>query len=238
MVEAATWKARLHLARGELSSAALEQERATGVGEVAPTAREYERSGLARLLLARDAPEEAARLLERTRDAAEAAGRIGNAIGILALEALALWAQGKKDCAMVRLARSLSLAEPEGYVRTFADQGPPMALLLSEMLEAQSKAVKKSTNRVSKHYLRKLLAALENSAVNAALPGAKLPEPLSEREREVLALVVAGKTNRQIASELFVAPSTIKTHTKNVYKKLGVRSRPRAVLTARELELI
>ncbi len=238
VVEAAVWKARLHLVRGELPSAASEQERATAVSEVAPTAREYERIGLARLLLARDAPEVAARLLEETREVAEAAGRIGNVIGILALEALALWSLGRKDCAIVRLARSLSLAEPEGYVRTFVDQGPPMALLLSEMLEIQSKAAKEPMKRVSKHYLRKLLAALENATGNAALPGAKLPEPLSEREREVLALVVAGKTNVQVASELFVAPSTIKTHVKNVYKKLGVHNRPQAVSRARELELI
>jgi LuxR family transcriptional regulator, maltose regulon positive regulatory protein len=238
VVEASVWKARLHLARGELSSATLEQERATGVGEVAPTAREYERIGLARLLLARDAPEVAARLLEETREDAEAAGRIGNVIGILALEALALWSQGKKDCAIVRLARSLSLAEPEGYTRTFVDQGPPMTVLLSEMLEEQSKAAKEPKKRVSNHYLRKLLAALENAAGKAALPDARLPEPLSEREREVLALVVTGKTNVQVASELFVAPSTIKTHVKNVYKKLGVHNRPQAILRARELELI
>ena len=85
-------------------------------------------------------------------------------------------------------------------------------------------------------YLGKLLTALERDASGAMSRGVGLPEPPSERELEVLRLIAAGKTNRRIASELFVSVGTVKTHTNNLYRKLGAHSRTRAV--ARELKLL
>jgi LuxR family transcriptional regulator, maltose regulon positive regulatory protein len=70
------------------------------------------------------------------------------------------------------------------------------------------------------------------------LPSAGLPEPLSEREREVLQLIAAGKTNRQIASELFVGVGTVKTPLNHLYRKLDAHSRTQAVARARDLDLI
>jgi LuxR family maltose regulon positive regulatory protein len=134
------------------------------------------------------------------------------------------------------LAQALALAEPEGYVRTFIEEGPEIAALLSEGLEAQQRG--RLAPDVPAHYLRKLSAALERDASRIATPGAELPEPLSERELEVLTLVAAGKTNQEIAKELFVALSTIKTHIKNIYGKLDSRSRTQAVSRARELGLL
>jgi LuxR family transcriptional regulator, maltose regulon positive regulatory protein len=137
IVEATAWKARLHLAEGDLAAAAFEQERTAGGGSVA--AQETERTTLARLLVARGEHDEALRLLHRLREAAEEAGRAGSTIEILALEALASWATDEKERAVNVLSRALSLAEPEGYVRTFVDEGPPMSALLSEVLEAQQR---------------------------------------------------------------------------------------------------
>ena len=110
-----------------------------------------------------------------------------------------------------------------------------MATLLSEVLRVQHRG--RLAPDIPAHYLRKLLAALEQDASHIA-PDAELPEPLSEREMEVLALLAAGKSNPQIAKELFVAVSTVKTHAKNIYAKLNAHSRTQAVSRARELRLL
>jgi LuxR family maltose regulon positive regulatory protein len=233
IVEAATWKALLHLARGargEPAAAAFERERAASLGEVQPSPRESEDLILARLLVVRNEIGEALRQLARLREAAKTARRT---IEILILTALALQAKGEKDRATSTLAQALVLAEPEGYVRTFVDEGPPMAELLSAALEVRRRD--RLDPPVPAHYLRKLLAALER---DASSPAAEAPEPLSERELEVLQLIAAGKSNRRIATELFVSVGTVKTHTNNLYRKLGAHSRTQAVATARDLKLL
>jgi LuxR family maltose regulon positive regulatory protein len=94
-------------------------------------------------------------------------------------------------------------------------------------------------SEVPAYYLRKLLAGIERYGSGAAAsPASNLPEPLSEREMEVLALITAGKSNRQIAKDLFVALSTVKTHVNNIHRKLDVRNRTQAVSRARELRLL
>jgi LuxR family maltose regulon positive regulatory protein len=199
--------------------------------------REIAQISRARLLVARGEHGEALEMLTRMRETAEAAGKKGSAFEILALESLALRAQGKNERAVSALARTLALAEPEGYVRTFADSGPPMAALLSEVLEAQQRG--RLGPDVPAYYLRRLSAALEREDSSATTPaGVELREPLSERELEVLVLLAVGKSNREIASELFVALSTVKTHIKNIYGKLDVRNRTQAVSRARELGLL
>jgi LuxR family maltose regulon positive regulatory protein len=199
--------------------------------------RERDHLVLARLLLAEGKPEQARMLLERLLAAAEAAGRTGSVIEILTLQALALWARGKKEWAVTTLAQALASAEPEGYVRTFVDEGAEMAALLSKVLEVQQRG--RLAPDVPAYYLRKLLAALERDASSAATPaGAELREPLSERELEVLGLVASGKSNQEIASSLFVSLSTVKTHINNLYRKLGTRSRTQAIARARDLDLI
>jgi LuxR family maltose regulon positive regulatory protein len=233
IVDAAVWKARLHLMRGELASASAEQERAAGVGEVRRYSRELERLVLARLLIARREPDRALELLARLGEGAKA---VGTKIVLLSLQSLALRTKGEKERAVGVLAEALALAEPEGYVRTFADEGSPMAELLSGVLEARQRGCLEQP--VSAHYLRKLLAVLEREASGAGLRTASLPEPLSERELEVLALIAAGKSNREIADELFVAVGTVKTHAKNVYRKLGAHGRTEALARARELRLL
>jgi LuxR family maltose regulon positive regulatory protein len=235
-VKTAIWKSRLHLTVGDLATAAFEQARASRVsGGVPPSARETERIGLARILVARGENSEALRFLPQLREAAEAAGRKGDAIMLLALEALALRAKDEKERGVNTLAQALALAEPEGYIRTFADEGPPMSALLSEVLESQQRG--RLAPDVPAYYLRKLLAAIERDGSGYAAPqGTVLPEPLSERE--VLSLLAAGRSNREIAQELFVAQSTVKTHVKNIHRKLDTHNRTQALSRARDLNLI
>jgi LuxR family transcriptional regulator, maltose regulon positive regulatory protein len=233
---AAAWTARLHIARGDLDeTAALEQERATNAASGA--SQTVDRLTSARLLHARGRHDEALRLLRELREAAEAAGRIGTVIEIISLQALALWDSNEKEQGVGTLTQALAMAEPEGFVRTFVDEGPAMSELLSEVLQARQRGHLDATGRVSTQYLAKLLAVLaQGASANGA--NARLAEPVSERELEVLALIAAGETNGEIAGKLFVSISTVKTHINNLYRKLGARSRTQAVARARELGLL
>ena len=129
------------------------------------------------------------------------------------------------------LACALSLAEPEGYIRVFVSQGPPMANLLR----------KAASQGIAVAYIGRLLDAFAQEAVNAERASSgfdSLIEPLSERELEVLRLIAAGLSNKEIAQELVLAIGTVKKHTNNIYGKLGVQRRAQAIRRAQELTLV
>jgi LuxR family maltose regulon positive regulatory protein len=227
------------LARGDLAEAgALEQERSANVDGAAAAARMVDQVTSARLLHAQGRPREALRLLGGPHEAAQSNGRTRDLIEILSLRALALWASNEKERAVGTLAKVLVLAAPEDYVRTFVDEGPLMVTLLSEALTVRQKGRTDSLRRVPAHYLRKLMAVLDQNATGAPPSAVGLSEPLSERELEVLRLIALGKSNRQISSELFVSVGTVKTHINNLYRKLDTHSRTQAVERARELKLL
>ncbi|MCC2627265.1 MAG: ATP-dependent transcriptional regulator [Thermomicrobiales bacterium] len=186
---------------------------------------------VARVLIAKgDAPsiERAMALLADLRQAAEGEGRAGIQIEALALQALAHWNSGDRARAMIVLERALRLAEPEGYVRLFADLGLPMFRLLQG---AQAR-------EVMPEYTRQLLDAFISGVAPHESLSAALREPLSEREQEVLGLMAAGLTNREIAETLFISPETVKKHTGSIYAKFGVGHRTQAVARARELSIL
>lgn len=182
------------------------------------------------LIVKGDAPSiaHAFRLLKRLLQVAEEEERQGVQIEALALQAMAHWKQGKQAEAMTSLERALRTAEPEGYVRLFADLGLPMARLLQE---ARSRAVMPD-------YVARLLTAVGSDFSISTSTKATLPEPLSPREQEILELIAAGLTNPEIAVKLVISPETVKKHTGNIYSKLGVRGRTAAVARARELDLL
>src|SRR5205085_8286248 len=141
--------------------------------------------------------------------------------------ALAHRARGDGRAALVALERALELAEPEDHVRVFADEGASMAALLEDAAE----------RGVAPDYARRLLDALGRPAARAPV-GQGLVEPLSERELEVLRLLASELDGPDIARELVVSLNTMRTHTKNIYAKLGVSSRRAAVRHAEELGLL
>jgi LuxR family maltose regulon positive regulatory protein len=127
---------------------------------------------------------------------------------------------------MASLERAVALAEPEGYIRVVADEGPNMAALLR--LAAQG--------RNASSYLRRLLAATVTPAARGPVDQ-PLIEPLSERELDVLRLLESELDGPGIASQLTVSLATVRTHTSNIYAKLGVNNRRAAVRRAAELGL-
>jgi LuxR family transcriptional regulator, maltose regulon positive regulatory protein len=195
---------------------------------------EFEHITLARTLLAEYRSERAGHsgrhaiaLLDRLLHAAEEGDRAGSVIEILVLLAVAHQTRGDIAAALVALQRALALAEPEGYVRVFLDEGLPMAALLQAAAESG----------IATRYVRLLRPALsETDARPAATAG--LIEPLSDRELDVLRLLATELGGPDIASELYVSLNTLRTHTKNIYAKLGVNNRRAAVRRAQELDLL
>ncbi len=157
----------------------------------------------------------------------------------------ALVAERSRDRALAhdRLARALEGAASEDYVRAFLDEGDAVARLLP------------GVRSVAPAFTDRLLEAFHSGGADLASQGRRVPvppdgpesgrkvvepliEPLSERELEVLQLVAAGLSNREIAQELYIAVGTVKRHTNHIYGKLGVHSRTQAVARSRELGLL
>ncbi|MBX0331178.1 LuxR C-terminal-related transcriptional regulator [Oscillochloris sp. ZM17-4] len=246
-------RARLWLAQGRLDEAiGWARERGLSAHDAPGYLREFEHITLARVLLAQAASElagsalpAAVGLLDRLCAAAEAGARADSLIEILALLARAHQLRGDAPAALASLARALTLAEPEGYIRLFVDEGPAMAALI----QAQS-AARGAQSDSLQPYRVLLLAAFdrvggapdahdEPAVLHAALERSHaFVEPLSERERAVLRLLRSEMGGPEIARALVISLHTLRTHTKHIYAKLGVSSRRAAIRRAEELGLL
>lgn len=200
-----------------------------------------------RMLLAQEKFEEALALLQKMQRAAETGGWRHYEITFLVLQVVAYKGCGKTPQALDALQRSLALAEPEDYIRTFLDEGAAMVELLRQFVREQQKENQTEASRVLQNYALKLLAAFPPEVVPAAvqthkasvaLPASYLVDPLSERELEILKLVAEGLTNHEIGRKLFLATSTVKRHLNNIYAKLDVHSRTQAVAKGKELKIL
>jgi LuxR family maltose regulon positive regulatory protein len=184
-------------------------------------------------------------LLDRLLWTAESGERMGSAIEILVLQALSLHARSETRGALAALERALTLAEPEGYVRVFVDEGPLMETLLSELVKGRPKGGQDARRNTLIGYARYLLAAFVSPYASTGSPGVHVPgtddlltEPFTVREQEVLQLIAAGLSNGEIAARLFIAPSTVKSYVNRIFRKLGVESRIQAVVEAHKLHLL
>jgi LuxR family transcriptional regulator, maltose regulon positive regulatory protein len=180
-------------------------------------------------------------LLGRLHAAAAAQDRAGSLIEVGALRALALVASGDADRAVDALAAALTLACPQGYIRVFADEGPPMAALLARLIAVQRTG--RAAAGVPLDCLARLQRAFDTGSSAAGhRPGTAavqgIVEPLTSRELEVLGLLAAGRSNQAIARELVVSLDTVKKHVGHILGKLGAASRTEAVARARQLALI
>jgi LuxR family maltose regulon positive regulatory protein len=212
---------------------------------------ELEQIALARLRLAQGRIPDAQHLLDRQRVLAEKGGRSGRLVEILALQAVSLEALGRSDEAETTLDQALSLSRAEGFLRVFLDLGEPFCELLGRLAAPGTTAGVQETTitPIIGGYERDLLEACQQAwqmqKARAAQTVSKSPsfsgnlvDPLTARELDVLHLLAEGLSNKQIASKLIVAPSTVKQHLKNIYVKLDVHSRTQAVVRAREIDLL
>jgi len=232
-------KARVWVKQGDLEKAlAWAHERKLSIKEEPSYLREFEQITFARTLLLQgdDTDSLLIEYLEHLLKAAEAGGRNGSVIEILILQALAYQMQEDIPAAISSLERALTLAEPEGYIRMFIDEGADMEMLLR----------KAAAHKITPNYTGKLLAAFEaerrgldvETPPSAAPVSGSLIEALSQRELDILRLFKTELSGPEIAQELVIALSTVRTHTKSIYNKLNVNSRRAAVKRANELGLI
>ena len=166
-------------------------------------------------------------------------GFVGWMIEVLLLQAMAMQAAGDATQAIAFLERALALGEPEGYVHTIVEKGQPVTRLLYQAAQ----------RGIAPEYVGKLLAASETetkdpekkTTTKRSTPvsqPAPLIEPLNKRELQVLHLIAEGLANKEIAQKLFLSPNTVRIHTSNIYGKLNVHNRTRAVVQAQNLGIL
>jgi LuxR family transcriptional regulator, maltose regulon positive regulatory protein len=246
MAQSAAMRAHMELAQGNLPEAGhwantsdLSTNDSLGRDEYGPYQREREYLTLVRVRITEKRVNpmesnlsEVLSLLERLLADADANRRIHSMLEMLVLHALALEVQGNRTAALTVLNRVLKLAEPEGYVRLFLDEGQPMMALLRQA----------QRHGIAPNYVARLLSLVrESEAIDTpplAFNSNSLVEFITAREREVLHLMLNGATNREIACELIVSVNTVKKHVSNICRKLSVRSRTQAIAKARKLSLL
>jgi LuxR family maltose regulon positive regulatory protein len=243
--QVAALRAHLQLTQGNLEAAAnwaalsglsLDDEQASHPGW-----HEREYLTLARVLTAQVRHTEALFLLDRLQQAAEVEGRVGSVIEILAQQSMVFQQQGNPTRALASLERAMKMAEPEGYVRTFVDECEPMRQLL---LEYKSIYESKPVNQIDQEshrllaYADRLLFAFPQSIPVGRTESESGLDPLTERELEVLQLIEEGLSNQEIAEEMVVAVSTVKSHINSLYSKLGTHRRTQAINIAKDQGLL
>jgi len=248
IAEAEARQAWLWLAQADLAAAARWlSTRALNTDNEVPYERQAEALMLVRIRMAQERQTPGSvdlgavvGLLDRLCKAAEADERLSDRIAILALTALARAVQGDPNQALVALAEALALAEPEGYIRTFVDEGAPMRALITDcrlrLAQPAQNPASESGDRLLR-YIDRLLAAFPQDV--AAVPTEfAISQLLSERERSVLQLLAAGRSVPEIATLLVISAHTARTHVKNIYTKLDAHNRVQALERARELHLL
>ncbi len=259
-------RVRLWLTRGEVERAErwaerLERQRQEdflthGRPYPAQYRRDCEDVARARIALASSRPDQALGILEPVAVRAREGGRLSQLVEIKLLQAHAFGIRGHKgeeEKALTVLAEALQLGEAEGFIRSFVDEGPRMASLLSQLRAIERRGPRSPLDVGALSYIDRLLAAFEKngpstvSSSHEPIPiqareqkadgylqyGEFLVEPLSQRELEVLQLVAQGAANAEIAEHLFIALNTVKRHISNIFEKLGVSNRTQAVAQAR-----
>ena len=220
---------RFGLARADVAAAARWlEEKELGVNDELGYERESDHILLARVLIAQSRTDDAGKLLERLLEDAEPGSRTASVIEVLVLRALVLQDQGHPTQAVDMLGRALPLAQPEGYVRIFLDEGEPMERLIRQV----------EVSAPTSEYVASLLAALDPTAGTAGVVSQHLPEPLNDRELAILRLMAARLSNHEITDELYLSVNTVKWHARNMYGKLGVAKRTHAVARATELSIL
>lgn len=234
----AAWRARILLRMGDIQGAqSWSIESQCDLQDSVDSQEEFVMVTYARVLDALGRTRERDWLLGQLRDRACALGRVTSRIELDMLIALAAHSSGNTDAAVAGLMPALRAGEDSGHFRLFLDEGARIGPLLARTERALSgRAGEPSAGFVG--HLRQHLAEEQSSELPTSIEQTNLIEPLTPREREVLQLIAAGRSNQAIASELFLSIGSVKTHSSHLYGKLGVRGRTEAVARARNLGLL
>ena len=235
----AAMKARIWIKQGRLQAASVwAKEQGLSLDDELTIMREYEHLTLARLHIAQFQQQNDDAVLKKLQPfllrlyrAAEAGGRKGVMIELSLLLALLCQELGDKVDAQSFMRRAVNTAVSSGHIRLFVDEGPAVVPLLTSIAgktNEEKAFVEKLKTAVSQHHQTEIPKSSQSP----------LPEPLTPREEEVLRLIVAGHSNPEIAKELVIAVTTVKTHVKNIYEKMQVINRAQAVARAKELNLV
>jgi LuxR family maltose regulon positive regulatory protein len=181
---------------------------------------------LVQLVLAQGQADEALALLESVVTAAEASRHALVLIKAKILQALACRLKRNATQAQRCLESALALAEPQGYVSPFLSASQPLDGLLRQLIAQDIRAA----------YAQKILQALRVPSPDAAF--APLREPLTERELQILRLLAAGLSSTEVAKELILAVSTVRSYIKTIHQKLDAHSRDEAIARGRQLDLL
>jgi len=197
--------------------------------------REVEYVALTHILIAQNKLDEADKLLQRLIKNATTGGRVYMLIEMRLWRVLIFTLKADKAAALAELKLALALAQPGGFIMIFVSKGNHVAELLEEILAVKKRKHDAAKAGFSLSYTQKIRSAFK-TVKPPKIEG--LMDPISERELEVLHLIAAGLSNREIADKLFISLNTVKTHTKNINSKLDVSSRTKAVARAKELGLL
>ena len=233
LVEA--FRARMWVSEGKLTEAEqwIEAKNLAVDGELSYL-QENDYITFVRLLMAQKSYSDADSLIVRLLDFSGRAARITRVLELMILQAIVKYEQGNSVQAEKIIRSALKMAAPEGYQRLFLDEGTAIASLLYQVIASQETSV----------YAEKLLKALgypkadQGKKQLAGDSTDSLIEPLSQREIDILQCLAEGLSNREIAHRLIISLSTVKTHTRNIYIKLGVNSRTQAIAQARAWGII
>lgn len=231
LAQAAMHQARFALANGNLIAASAwaneyRYQRADGTCILPPLLAQAADILLARIWLVQGQTANALELLQEVIPRYEAMGRMRLVVEATILQALALAAKNQEAGAQTALIQAITLANQEGYVRTFVENGPALAPLLNQI------------RHLFPDYITRLLSAMPPGATKAAHHSPRLHDQLTAREREILVLIAQGHSNRLIADALFISVGTVKGHVNHIFSKLDVQNRTQALLRARELNLL
>lgn len=192
----------------------------------------------ARVLAASECLDEALHLLERLDSLLDEEDRLRDRIQVIILQSIALQRLGQTEAALLQLEKVLHLAEPGGYIRSFIDEGPVMAELLSVYGKRQQGSDLRDELPVSFAYVKQLLQAMQDTFQDMPQDEQSRKEILTDQEMKVLLLIAGGLTNKEIASSLNITGETVKFHIRNVYRKLGANNRVQALQRAKELMIL
>jgi len=228
-------KAKIELSRGDIGYAEkIVQTNDSLMDEIFQFQREFEYITRSRLLIAQKKFDEAKVVINQIYKHAQEVGKKLTELKCLILFSMLFYKEGDVDQALEHLYKAFAIAEPEGFIRIFIDEGPPMAKLLYAAL----------SRGIMPDYVQRLLAAFpvekpeQMHRTQLQSHESDWIEPLSDREIEVLRLVAEGLSRQEIAAKLVLSLNTVKTHARNIYSKLGVHSQLQAVRKAQGLGLL